>query len=244
MRKVTLLLSGGMDSTTLLYYLLSKDYKPFVVIFNYGQRHSKEVGVAEKLAKMNGLEYTVLKIDLRQIGGSALTDAIDVPSQKESKQIQTVVPFRNTILVSMAAGNALSHDIFYSEFGRRVYEVYFSPVADDYRSYRDCRVTFLKNLETTLTSGSVYEDQVVKVKAPFVTMTKKQVVELGLKLSVPYAQTWTCYKELERPCLVCDACVERQEAFLANNIKDPLLTDEEWEKFLNNRKKVVYRRKE
>jgi len=208
--------SGGMDSTTLLYYVISKKKRPLAVSFDYDQRHRRELLSAKKICKKLGLPHKVIKIGLKQIGGSPLTDRkLRVPAQKERKQRLTVVPYRNTIMLSYAMAVAEVN---------KFSEVWIGACSDDWRNYRDCRESFFQSLEKTLSLGGTKEGTKVRIRRPFVGLDKVAIVKLGMKLNVPYELTWTCYEGRSKPCGRCDACREREEAFKANGLVDPLVS--------------------
>ncbi|MEM0089416.1 MAG: 7-cyano-7-deazaguanine synthase QueC [Archaeoglobaceae archaeon] len=223
--KAVLILSGGIDSSTLLYYLLHQRYKVYALTFVYGQRHAKEVEFAKKIAneakKVGFVDHKIVDISaIRElISKGAITGSEDVPDGHYSEETQrsTIVPNRNMILLSIAVGYAV-------KLGAR--EVHYAAHKSDYSVYPDCRKEFVKALDTAIYLANIWEP--VELKAPFVEMTKAEIVSLGLKLGVPYELTWSCYVGGERPCLKCGTCIERTEAFLLNNTKDPLLSDEEW----------------
>ncbi|WP_202320167.1 7-cyano-7-deazaguanine synthase QueC [Archaeoglobus neptunius] len=224
--KAVMLLSGGVDSSTLLYYLLDKGYEVHAISFYYGQKHSKEMVSAERVAEEAGKRGKVhyLQVDISTIhdliSHGALTGEDEVPKAfyTEESQKRTIVPNRNMILLSIAAGYAV-------KIGAG--EVYYAAHLSDYSIYPDCRKEFVKALDTAVYLGNLWTP--VEVKAPFVEMTKADIVKLGLQLGVPYELTWSCYEGNDRPCLSCGTCLERTEAFIINKTRDPLLSDEEWE---------------
>lgn len=221
--KITTILSGGLDSTVLLYYALSKTTpdKVNVLSFDYGQKHGKELERAKVICEELGITHNL--VDLHSVTGllkSTLTSDEAVPHghYAEENMKATVVPNRNAIMLSIAYGAAISDSSNYLLYGAH---------AGDHFIYPDCRPEFVKSLDTTLRIGNEgFGD--VTIKAPFSNISKSEIVTLGLKLGVPFEKTWSCYEGLERPCFKCGTCIERYEAFLDNDIQDPLLTDEEW----------------
>lgn len=217
------LLSGGLDSTTLFVHMLDEGWILYPLSINYGQKHSvAEIASATRIWARYQNNYgekrvgdlKILNFDLTQIGHSALTDKDwEVPEEMKD-QIQTVVPFRNTILTTLAAAYGES-------LGLNPITIFMTPVFEDFATYRDCRGEFYKALEKTLSLGSTHGVQ-VEIKTPFIYMTKKEIVALGIKLGVPYKLTHSCYKGLRPACGKCPACVERLEAFKANGLQDPL----------------------
>jgi 7-cyano-7-deazaguanine synthase len=225
--KAVMLLSGGIDSSTLLYYLLNRGYEVHALTFFYGQRHSREMDSAEKIvraaSKVGSVSHMIVDISTIHslISTGALTGEEEVPKAFYSEEVQkrTIVPNRNMILLSIAAGYAV-------KIGAQ--EVHYAAHLSDYSIYPDCRKEFVKALDTAVYLANVWTP--VEVKAPFVDMTKDKIVKLGLELGVPYELTWSCYEGGERPCLSCGTCLERTEAFLLNGVKDPLLSDDEWDR--------------
>ncbi len=231
-----MILSGGLDSTTLLWYLCSEGKEVHALTFNYGQRHSREIEHAKKVVKAardRGFKVNHELVDISSIShliaSGALTGKEEVPHGFYTDEIQkiTVVPNRNMIMLSIAAGYAV-------KIGEK--EVYYAAHKSDYAIYPDCRKEFVKALDTAIYLATLFTP--VELKAPFVDMTKAEVVGLGLKLGVPYELTWSCYEGGDRPCLKCGTCLERTEAFLVNGVKDPLLNDEEWERAVEEYRKL------
>jgi len=212
---VALLLSGGMDSVTCLWWLRARPgVEVHTVSVDYGQRHRVELDCAAELSRRAGaVEHGVLRLDLAAIGGSPLTDpGLDVPDADAGQQSATVVPFRNLLLTGVAAA--------WAEV-RGIDDLYLAPVRDDCDAYRDCRRAFYDSLEQTLRLGATRE-RPVRVHTPFVDRWKHEVVALGLELGVPYERTHTCYTGRRPACGRCDACAERLAAFAANAVPDPL----------------------
>jgi len=213
--RAVLLLSGGMDSTTLLWWMRSKSVSEIhTVAIDYGQRHRVELECSAKLSRMAcAASHRVLTLDLTQIGGSPLTDTdLEVPAANAKQQINTVVPYRNMLFVTLSAAWAETQGI---------QSIFLSPVKDDFTAYRDCRRDFYDALESALSLGATRETDVC-IHTPFVDKWKTEVVKIGLDLDVPYQHTHTCYKGQRPACGRCDACAERLEAFRQNGIEDPL----------------------
>ncbi len=205
--------SGGMDSTTLLYEALAQGYQVHTLSFDYNQRHRIELEASRAIAEGLNLPHKILKIDLAQIGGSALTDSkTDVPAQADKKQEITVVPLRNTLFCTLAAayGETQGFD-----------EIFYGPVKEDFQVYRDCRRVFFDSLEQSLSLGSSYDRRVL-IRTPWAEKTKAEVLRRGYELGVPYELTHTCYRGTRPACGNCDACRERLAAFAQIGIKDPL----------------------
>ena len=209
-----ILLSGGMDSTTLLWWLWSQasDKPIHAISIDYGQRHRIELDCATRLATGIATHKTIV-LDLNTIGGSPLTDPeLAVPDASAQRQIDTVVPFRNMLFVTLAAAYCETQGIF---------DLYLAPVKDDFPAYRDCRRPFYDSLEESLRLGATH-DTPFRLHTPFVDKWKREIVALGLELNVPYADTHTCYEGQRPACGRCDACSERIAAFKANATNDPL----------------------
>ena len=206
--------SGGMDSTVLLYQLLQAGDEVKALSINYGQRHSRELEAARALCAELGVEHRVADLsglsDL--LAGSALTSSeIDVPEghYAEDNMKATVVPNRNMILLSVAAGWAIS-----SKYDRIAYAAH----SGDHAIYPDCRNEFAEALDGAIRLADWHE---VSLYRPFVDMTKADIVAVGAKLGVPFEKTWSCYKGQDLHCGRCGTCVERREAFYLAGVDDP-----------------------
>lgn len=212
--KTVLILSGGLDSTTLLYRLLKEGKEVEALSFNYGQRHKKELAMAAETCKRLNIAHKVVDITfLRELlDNSALTGNIAVPQghYADENMKLTIVPNRNMILASIAIGRAVNNGAG---------EVALGVHAGDHAIYPDCRPEFLEALRAI---AKIANYQPVEIYAPFSNIDKGGIVAEGIKLGVDYGLTWTCYSGLEEPCGKCGSCVERAEAFAKNNVKDPL----------------------
>ena len=219
-RQCILLLSGGLDSTTLLAALRSREWDVSCLTFRYGQRHELEIGAAGKAGrKYGGRRHVVFDMPLSSVAASALTsDSMDVPPGGESEGIPvTYVPARNLAFLSVAISWAESlalHDIF----------IAVSSV--DFSGYPDCRQEFIRAFEEAAALGTKagVEGKRIFIHAPFQDMSKAKIIELGLALGVDYAATHTCYNPAPdgSACGACDACLLRREGFKQAGAVDPL----------------------
>ncbi|WMT51027.1 MAG: 7-cyano-7-deazaguanine synthase QueC [Ferroplasma sp.] len=209
-KRAVVLISGGLDSPTVLAYALDHGYRVFPLSFDYGQRHAREVQSSEKICSYYGLELKKVNINLRQIGGSALTDDIEVPERGidsiDGSIPVTYVPARNTIFISLAAA--------YGEvIGAGT--IFIGANAIDYSGYPDCRPDFYNAMERTLNLGTEYGiEKGFKINVPLQYLTKADIVKLGRKLGVPYKLTWSCYNGREKACGRCDSCILRLKGFM------------------------------
>jgi len=216
--KAVLILSGGLDSTTLLYRMLDMNYEVEALTFNYAQRHKKEIACALAIAKRLNVAHRI--VDLSSIAGllgsSALLGGEEIPDchYTEEAAKKTVVPNRNMIMLSIAAG--------YAE-AREIPELFYAAHKNDRTIYPDCRPEFVEALRPAMLQATAWHP--VYLKAPFLDMSKAEIVRMGLELKVPYHLTWSCYRGGERPCRTCPTCREREEAFAENGCRDPLLDD-------------------
>ena len=224
--KHVLILSGGLDSTTLLYDLLHQGHEVKALGINYGQRHARELEQAARICTEVNVEYRVA--DLRALkplmaGSSQTDDMVAVPHghyAEESMKL-TVVPFRNGLMLSVAAAWAISTK---SDF------ITFAAHAGDHAVYPDCRPEFASAFNTALLLGDWHQ---VELARPYVKLTKAQIVAKGLALGVPYGHTHTCYEGTAEACGRCGTCTERLAAFEANGARDPLMyKDREYYKTL------------
>lgn len=216
--KVVVIYSGGMDSYTVLNKAMHQGYDVHAVSFNYGQRHSKELLFAEKVCKQHNIEHKIVDISsIKQlIGGSALTDDIEVPEghYEEDSMKTTVVPNRNMIMLSMAVGYAVSI---------QAEAVYFGAHSGDHAIYPDCRTEFVSAMNDVC---NIANYQAVEVRAPYLALSKIDIVKEGLAMNLDYKDTWTCYNGQAKACGRCGACQERLEAFSENDTVDPIAYQE------------------
>ena len=219
MSKAVILLSGGLDSTTVLAIAKSQGYDCYALSFDYGQKQRSELESSISIAKKsNVIEHRIMKISLSDIGGSALTDqSIDVPKYSDSDEIPiTYVPARNTIFLSFALAWAEVVDC---------QTIFIGVNALDYSGYPDCRPEFIEafeNMANLATKQSVEGDR-IQIKTPLISMTKAEIIKKGLSLGVDYSETTSCYdaNTLGEACGECDACVLRKIGFENANVQDP-----------------------
>ncbi|KMP11061.1 7-cyano-7-deazaguanine synthase [Candidatus Nitromaritima sp. SCGC AAA799-C22] len=222
--KTIVLLSGGLDSTTTLALAQSEGYDAFTLSFDYGQRHRVELDRAQKLAEqMKTVEHHVVKIDLRQFGGSALTDSIEVPTHRSEGDMAscipvTYVPARNTIFLSYALAYAEVKDCA---------DIFIGVNALDYSGYPDCRPEYIaafERLANLATKSGVEGQRKIKIHTPLIRMTKAEIIRKGLDLGVNYGLTHSCYDpgEAGLACGACDSCLLRLKGFKEAGVEDPL----------------------
>lgn len=221
-KKAVLLLSGGLDSTTVLAICKSLGFEVYALSFSYGQRHTVELEAVSKIVQISSVvEHKVVDLDLRTFGGSALTAEIDVPKQKEfthSKVIPvTYVPARNTIFLSIA--------LAYAEVLGAT-DIFLGVNAIDYSNYPDCRPEFIEAFEklANLATASGVSGQKIQIHSPLLKMSKAQIIKAGLALGVDYSMTSSCYDpapETGFACGECDACHLRLAGFKENGVSDP-----------------------
>lgn len=217
-RRAVILVSGGLDSATLLAMAKAEGYTCHTLAFDYGQRHRAELVAAEKVSRAFGAaEHKIVTLDLRSIGGSALTDqTIAVPTERSEGIPVTYVPARNTVFLSIALGWAEVLD---------ARDIFIGVNAVDYSGYPDCRpefITAFQQLANVATRAGV-EGQPLRIRTPLITMSKADIIREGVRLGVDYSLTVSCYQadDQGRACGQCDSCYLRSEGFKNAGVLDP-----------------------
>ena len=222
--KSIVLLSGGLDSTTTLALARQAGFDLFCLTFDYGQRHRVELDRARDIARHFGaMDHQIVKIDLRQFGGSALTDTIDVPIDRNQEEMATeipvtYVPARNTIFLSFC--------LAYAEV-KEAKDIFIGVNAVDYSGYPDCRSEFIAAFETLAnlaTKAGVEGKESLKIHTPLIELSKAEIIKKGLELGVDYAMTHSCYNPAEGgiSCGSCDSCQLRLKGFQEAGVEDPI----------------------
>ena len=223
MRKAIVLLSGGLDSATTLYYALDRGFDVRALIFDYGQRHRREIQSARAVARAAGVPFVVVKIGFPWKGSALLDENVKVPRRLNVRKDvipATYVPGRNIVFLSLAAS-------FAEAVGART--IVIGANAIDYSGYPDCRPEFFRAFQKALDKGlkAGVEKLGIRVSTPLVKMTKADIVRLGTRLKVPYEKTWSCYNNFKDPCGTCDSCRLRARGFQRAGRTDPLLANRE-----------------
>jgi 7-cyano-7-deazaguanine synthase len=224
-KKAIVLLSGGLDSATVLAIALNQGYEPITLCFDYGQRHRVELEKSRVLSqKMGALEHKEVTIDLRQFGGSALTDDIDVPQGRTEGEMRgeipvTYVPARNTIFLAFALASA---EVAGTE------DIFIGVNAIDYSGYPDCRPEYIQAFEqmaNLATKAGVEGTSKFKIHTPLIELTKAEIINKGFELGVDYSLTHSCYHPDSNghPCGQCDSCLLRKKGFEEAGVVDPVL---------------------
>jgi 7-cyano-7-deazaguanine synthase len=212
--RAVVILSGGLDSTVLLYSMIRDGYDPIAVTFNYGQKHSREIECAKRTCQELRVPHRIFDLTgLAEVfGGSSLTSAcLDVPEghyQAENMK-STVVPNRNSIMLNLAMGFAIANDIQMVAYGAH---------SGDHAIYPDCREEFVEAIQHLAT---LVDYKPINIVVPFLHWTKAEIVEYGVNLNVSFNNTYSCYKGGEIHCGKCGTCTERKEAFALANVEDP-----------------------
>jgi 7-cyano-7-deazaguanine synthase len=235
--KAVIVFSGGLDSTTVLYYAKNKGYELFPISFDYGQRHKKEIEIAAKTCLKLGIDHKIFTIDLSNFGGSALTSkdmelaSYEDMSQVENKIYNSYVPARNTIFLSLALAYA-------ETLGAN--HIFMGPNLDDYENYPDCRPDFYSKFAEMAKLGTKMgaEGKEIFIHTPLISMRKPEIIKLGISLGVDYSQTISCYNPLQevqeldtnhshvkeniilKSCGKCLSCTVRKNAFRIAGIND------------------------
>lgn len=219
--KAIILFSGGLDSTTTLYYAIKKGYKCFCLIFDYNQKHRKEILSARKIAEINKCEYKIIKFDLPWTKNfcSLIDKKLNIKQNgkiNKNKIPNTYVPARNTIFLSFAISWA---DVIGAD------NIFIGANAVDFSGYPDCRPQYFKYIQKVAQTGTknCLKNR-LKIITPLINLKKSEIIKLGIKLGVPFEYTWSCYAGKEKPCNKCDSCILRKKAFEEVGIKDPLLS--------------------
>ncbi len=218
-KRAVILLSGGLDSATVLASARAQGYECYTMSFDYGQRHRSELDASALISKTLGaVEHKVIGINLDGIGGSALTDtAMDVPVASTGTDIPvTYVPARNTVFLSLALGWA---EVL------QAYDIFIGVNDVDYSGYPDCRMAFIEAFErvANLATREGVQGRAFRIQAPLQSLSKADIIQLGTQLGVDYALTVSCYQADSegRACGVCDSCQLRKQGFLNADVNDP-----------------------
>lgn len=216
-----LLFSSGIDSTTTLALAIKQGFSPIALTFDYGQRHRIEIEKSSKVLEQFPVSKQILfHIDLKQVGGSALTSPLNVPKHRsiDGSIPVTYVPGRNLIFLSIAAAIGEVHE---------AYDLFYGANILDFSGYPDCRPEFIQSLERTLNIGTKagVEGKNFRIHAPLLKMTKAEIIKMGMDLGVDYTHTHSCYDPAPdgKPCDACDSCVIRRNGFAQAGFADPAL---------------------
>jgi 7-cyano-7-deazaguanine synthase len=224
-KRAVVLLSGGLDSATTLALARNEGFQTATLTVDYGQRHRRELECARRISQaLRAWRHTVVTVDLRAVGGSALTAGIDVPKDRAHEEIGqgipiTYVPARNTVLLGLALGFAETLGAF---------DIYIGANAVDYSGYPDCRPEFLTQFErlaNLATKAAVEGQGVFRIHAPLLNKTKAEIIQEGMRLGVDYSLTLSCYDPdpESRACGRCDSCRLRLRGFEEAGVKDPVM---------------------
>jgi len=212
--KVVVIYSGGMDSFTLLNQAIGQGKRVYALSFNYGQKHSKELHYAQKVCDDLGLPHKIVDITAihQLLLGSSLTDDIEIPEghYEEESMKSTIVPNRNMIMLSLAIAYAVSI---------KAETVYYGAHHGDHAIYPDCRPEFVEKMAAV---SKIANYDSIDIQAPFLHLSKIDILTKGLAMKLDYSKTWTCYNGREKACGRCGACRERLEAFQLNALTDPI----------------------
>lgn len=232
MKKAVVLLSGGLDSTTTLFLAKQKGYNCFCLIFDYGQRHKKEIDSARRIAESAKCKYEIIKFKLPWGGSVLLEKTSSLPGdttpalanamadrhnpQRPTHIPPTYVPARNTIFLSFA--------LSYAE-AMGVEAIFIGANQIDFSGYPDCRLGYYQAFQKVIKKGTRagVEGRQIKILTPLIKKTKAEIIQLGTRLGVPFGLTWSCYRGGRRPCGGCESCLFRAKGFREAGVEDPLL---------------------
>jgi len=226
MRRAVVLVSGGLDSATALAEARAAGFDCYAMSFNYGQRHRQELEAAQRVCDSLGVvKHVVIDLNLRAIGGSALTADVDVPKHRDEATMSsgipiTYVPARNTVFLSIALGWAETLGAF---------DLFIGVNAVDYSGYPDCRPEFIRAFESLAnlaTKAGVEREGTFRIHTPLIQLTKAEIIRRGVELGVDFGLTHSCYDPTPegRPCGACDSCVLRAKGFVEAGLEDPALS--------------------
>lgn len=214
------LLSGGLDSAVTLFFAVKKGYDCSGLVFDYGQRHRKEILYSKRIAGYAGSKVRIVKLDLAWKGSSLLDTMAPIPVDRDIKKIMsgiptTYVPARNTIFLALAAS-------FAEAIGAQ--RIFIGAHYEDSSGYPDCRKDYLETFARAIRLGTKAGNEGrLALEFPLIDKKKSQIIKLGASLGVPFQFTWSCYSGGNRPCLRCDSCILRAKGFKEAGIKDPLI---------------------
>lgn len=242
MRKLgVVLLSGGLDSTTVAAYAKNQGYELKAITYHYGQKHSRELESAKKVAELMRIEQQVIDISFfkKLAWYSALTGSAEyaIPKQRKVKEMSisipiTYVPLRNSLFITLASAFLESNVLSIIE-KKKVdpseveASIFIAANAIDYSGYPDCRPEYFEKMTTALFEGSklgVQYKKQINIRAPIISKSKAGIIELAMKLGAPLEYTWSCYEGKDVPCGKCDSCILRAKGFADADYKDPLIT--------------------
>ena len=221
MKKAICLLSGGLDSTVSLFVARAEGYSPIALSIEYGQRHFREITAARFLTKGLVIPHYFAALSMPWKGSALLDATIKLPKDRDEKMMSTEIPVtyvpgRNSVFLSMAMSCAETE---------KAEAIFIGANALDYSGYPDCRPEYLTALAEAMSRGTKagVEGWKIEIKAPLISLTKKDIVLLGQKLGVPFEKTWSCYAGDDKPCGACDSCILRAKGFREAGVPDPLL---------------------
>lgn len=219
--KAVCFLSGGLDSTTSLYAALAEGYEVVALTIHYGQLHEKEIEFAKRTAESLKIRHFIVPVSMPWGGSSLIDPGISMPKARSADEMEksipnTYVPARNSIFLSLAVSCAEAAGAS---------AVYIGANALDYSGYPDCRPEYFEAFEKVIRTGTKAgsEGKAISIKAPLLKLSKKEIIELGKRLGVPFEKTWSCYEGGKTPCAQCDSCLLRAKGFNEAGLKDPLI---------------------